>query len=609
MKTFAIILVSSVLLSLTSCGRSGISQRTVTDDIYYSPSSDPDAFTDATTYTTQPANTARSSSSSSRQSNTGSAQRQSNPPVNTQDYEWYGQNDGNSNYLGSERMEPVQDQSQYDTQQRSANGDTYITNNYGDNYYDDDDFYYSSRARRMYQPVFGATYFSPFYDPFNPFFYDPWMRPGLSVGIGFGGGWGFSPWNRPWGMGMGMGWGMGWGSPWYNPYNPWGWGGMGWGGGWGNPWYNPWCPWGMGGYGYGGFGYGHGGFAGGSDYSGGNIYYGHRNRTGTNTVTDPRPGYQSNVEDRSPRTGGTADDGPRVPRNNADDVLRDRSGNQSETGTARNNEVLRPAPAFQNPVRANSAAQEVQSGAAAGATTRPGAAGSSIPTAGQAAGAASEAGRLQPTYTRPSSIGAQQAPNSGPGMNAQSNRPSSGIQRPAQGPVNQPAPNAGPTRPGSVVDRSASTADRAGQSASTDRGYSPAPAPPSRGSVDRRVPYSGPRSAAPAPSSGSYRNYPSTSPSPGASPSRPGPTYNPGTRPSSPATSPSGGFRGPERAAPSRSPTRSSGGSFGGSRGSSPSRSYSAPSGGSRSSGGSYSGGGSRSSGGGSRSSGGSRPR
>ncbi len=302
---------------LASCGRTSVAHQSAHDDLYADPAAEVYDYANANEYSPY----------------------QENAAVNTESYRWYA---GDDQYLGGERLDGgyVDDGSLAgdggfagDPAARESwtdgSGNTIINNNYyGDVFGADAGFGgglgYTQRLNMFYRPTVGFGWGSAFYDPFYDPFWDPW-GPGLTVGVGFGwgGGWG---WNRPWGWNAGWGGGWGWNRPWgwgggwgwNNPWNnPWAWNaGWGWGGGWGyNPW-NPWCPTGVWGNPWGwntAF------------YDGGNrYYYGPRGSTATNSTTDPRSTYYSNLGDKPLRTGVVDENGNAVPRNPVSGGVKDR---------------------------------------------------------------------------------------------------------------------------------------------------------------------------------------------------------------------------------------------------------------------------------------------
>ncbi|MBK7855477.1 MAG: hypothetical protein IPJ79_11760 [Bacteroidetes bacterium] len=181
------------------------------------------------------------------------------------------------------------------TEQRDGN--TYVTNNYyeEDDYYD---YYYASRIRRFHRPLWGYSYYDPFYTNSYWYDYNPYSW-GTSIYLGYNW-WAPSAWYSPSYCNFGYG---------YNPWNGWGWS-IGWG-------YNPWNSWG----GYGWHGGYHNGYANGywngyydGYYNGlyngyynpyyfnsydqlsyNNVYYGPRRTTGSvnKTSTTPRSVGQS----------------------------------------------------------------------------------------------------------------------------------------------------------------------------------------------------------------------------------------------------------------------------------------------------------------------------
>ncbi len=205
-------------------------------------------------------------------------------------------------------------------QYSDGNGNTYVTNNYYNDYddngitYDDDyDYFYESRLRRFYNPYVGMSYFSGGYvDRFwygspaafwgQTIYYDPF--------------WG-SGWNSPWSINIGWGWNSWNWNRWNNWNNPWAHNHWGWNGGWNN-WNNPWAynsgcgwnnPWGWGNhvtyvyYNDGPY-YSNNNNNGGNGYSGNNsnTYYGPRNTHDnyggrvTNGNGSTRPGKGTSID-------------------------------------------------------------------------------------------------------------------------------------------------------------------------------------------------------------------------------------------------------------------------------------------------------------------------
>lgn len=283
-------------LVLASCSGTSYTQGSDYDDLYYDGSAYSYGNQDYSDY---------------------SSYGESAPQVNTDTYEWYDEpgetafgdesafREGDDIYYDEYDERGLPEESYYEDY--GYGGDTYVTNNY----YDDDPFFYSNSARRFYQPVAGAGFYSGCYSPYGYGFYDPWdpfWNPyggfGFNNGFGFGSGfgisvgfgYGYNAWGSPWGYNPYNPWGSPWG---YNPYNPWGGGFYSYYNPW-NPWntWNPYCP------PYGGY-YGYGAFYGG-DFLGSNntgYYYGHRGVTGNNTNSGSASEYISSFEGGEVRQG------------------------------------------------------------------------------------------------------------------------------------------------------------------------------------------------------------------------------------------------------------------------------------------------------------------
>ena len=84
------------------------------------------------------------------------------------------------------------------------NGNTYVTNNYYDDYYD---YEYSSRLRRFHQPNPGYSYYDDYYTNLYNYNYDPFMW-GTSIYMGYNWMWPSYSYFRPgWNFGIGLGFG------------------------------------------------------------------------------------------------------------------------------------------------------------------------------------------------------------------------------------------------------------------------------------------------------------------------------------------------------------------------------------------------------------------
>lgn len=250
MKIGYIAMLAALGFFSASCATQSASTRT-TDDIYYS-SGDAQTTTTETITTTTPESTDYSTYPGNSDN-----YEYAKEPETTDGYRMSGADLGSESYTDDE-------------------GNTYITNNYYDDYYGYDDYHYTSSINRFYSPYYGFSYYSPYYSPYyySPY-YDPW---GWNIGISFG--WGHSCYP------------YGYYDPWYGyGYYPYGYHPYG--------YYDPWYGYGYG-YGYGynsywngyhdgyydgyyGSGYGYGG--GYYGYDDGNYYYGPNTGTGSNTNT------------------------------------------------------------------------------------------------------------------------------------------------------------------------------------------------------------------------------------------------------------------------------------------------------------------------------------
>lgn len=207
-NTSAKLFVVLMGLSLASVAQNG----KYDDDVYYSPSK---------------AQSDKENNPQPSQSNTGSNVNDYSAPQQSQ-----GSSDSRFDYSNTEQREP----SSSTTEQRDGN--TYVTNNY----YDEDDYYdyyYASRIRRFHRPLWGYSYYDPFYTNSYWYDYNPYNW-GTSIYLGYNWwapsawyspsycsfGYGYNPWN-------GWGWSIGWG---YNPWNSWS--GYGWNGGYHNGYAN-----------------------------------------------------------------------------------------------------------------------------------------------------------------------------------------------------------------------------------------------------------------------------------------------------------------------------------------------------------------------------------
>ena len=241
------------------------------DDVYYSPSK---AQTEKENQNNQ----------STQQSNGSNASDYTAPQTQSS-------SDNRFDYSNSEQREP----SSTTTEQRDGN--TYVTNNYyeEDDYYD---YYYASRIRRFHRPLWGYSYYDPFYTNSYWYDYNPYNW-GTSIYLGYNWwapsawyspsycsfGYGYNPWN---GWGLSIGWG-------YNPWNSWS--GYGWHGGYHNGYANGYWNGYYDGYNnglYNGY-YNPYYFNSYDQLSYNNVYYGPRRNTGSvnKTSTTPRSVGQS----------------------------------------------------------------------------------------------------------------------------------------------------------------------------------------------------------------------------------------------------------------------------------------------------------------------------
>lgn len=214
------------------------------------------------------------------------------------------------------------------------NGTTYVTNNYYDSY--------SSQLDRWYNPVFGFSYFSPYYTGMSlsmPFYYSPGFSFSLSFGFGFG---------YPWYGGY---------YPGYNPYyayNPWY--------NWYNPWYYPYYGCGYYGSGYygnnycGGGYYGGGYYGDGGYYGSGNNYYGPHGSASSNTSGDgvrtfkmaddnsgSAHGTVVNVADPLPTSGNPAVKSASAPAINHSISGKSNSTNLNSPGDVKSGAIVLPS--------------------------------------------------------------------------------------------------------------------------------------------------------------------------------------------------------------------------------------------------------------------------
>jgi hypothetical protein len=103
------------------------------------------------------------------------------PPAAPSDYSGNNTNSDNSSYNSQQQDDYTQPESSSSSSYSDGQGNTYVTNNYYDDYYS---YEYSSRMRRFYNPVYGVNYYDPFYT--NQYWYDyspaSW---GVSIYLGY----------------------------------------------------------------------------------------------------------------------------------------------------------------------------------------------------------------------------------------------------------------------------------------------------------------------------------------------------------------------------------------------------------------------------------------
>ncbi|MDD5571555.1 MAG: hypothetical protein PHD97_10455, partial [Bacteroidales bacterium] len=201
MKTIKNILPLVVILALGACNTT---RNTATyDDVYYNPKTD--KTTKAPVYSQPSSNTSSDSKDAGYNSNQGQTLKAEDSIPSS----------ANSDYNNS-RQSTTESYS-------DENGNTYVTNNYYDDYYD---YSYAARMRRFYEPSYGYSYYDDYYTNMYWYSYNP-MDWGVSIYLGYH--WvspffymGYSPW---WHYSSWYMW-----DPWYSPYYsyyPWyhhGWG-------------------------------------------------------------------------------------------------------------------------------------------------------------------------------------------------------------------------------------------------------------------------------------------------------------------------------------------------------------------------------------------------
>jgi hypothetical protein len=175
------------------------------------------------------------------------------------------QEPANADYAPTSPQEVTQQENQPADVKSSDNytqsgGDTYINNNYYDDYYD---YAYASRLRRFHSNYYFPSSYNDFYTNMYWYDYNPWN---WGTSIYFNSGW-FGP-----SFGMSFGWGW--------PYYSYGLGGYPYYGGYGNGYYDGYYNGLYNGY-YGGIGHSGWYYNEGSWYSNdNNYYYGHRGQSG-----------------------------------------------------------------------------------------------------------------------------------------------------------------------------------------------------------------------------------------------------------------------------------------------------------------------------------------
>ena len=221
-KTLVLIAMTSFLVS---CKSTLQTQNSFDDDVYGKKGGAVQATSDQPSRSNRPTEPAKTYT----ETNNGSNQDQVNnytSPDNRSSVSNYDSN-GNNNYQngqGYDQNNQSYDQNNSNSQSNTdGNGNTYVTNNYYDDYYD---YEYASRLRRFNDYNMGYGYYDDYYTNSYWYNYDPGFW-GVSIYTGYNWWWP-SYYSRPWyGYGCGCGYGGGY-----------------WGGGYG--------------YGYGGYGYGNG---------------------------------------------------------------------------------------------------------------------------------------------------------------------------------------------------------------------------------------------------------------------------------------------------------------------------------------------------------------
>ena len=281
MKNLKSLFGIAIILTASACTSTYHAGTTPNDDVYYS-AKDNAAVNQQTYPTTQaaPANNYSNGNNSNDQNNSTYSNTDQNSTNQNQAY-----TDPNNNGNGSTNDYNNSSQS------TDSKGNTYVTNNYYDDYYD---YQYSSRIRRFYTPAIGYNYYDPFYT--NSYWYD--YSPasyGVSIYLGYN-----------------------WWAPTYYYYQPFCYGGFsnGYGYGYGYGYY-PHSYWGYNSGGYGGY---YGGYSGyyGNNYNHGyndgyyNGYYaGNSNPYYYNSYdnTSHYYGPRGSLGDNSPRGGGRTSTG------------------------------------------------------------------------------------------------------------------------------------------------------------------------------------------------------------------------------------------------------------------------------------------------------------
>lgn len=255
MKTYHFISLAAIVLALGSCTTSRISNAPF-DDAYYSPKNAPKPTEVVVVKSNEPI---QQGSTTLYQNQEPSANNQVTDKRNFTAAQQQYINQNNDTLLLSEPDRQVS--TDYSTE--------YETVEYDDYY----DFSYSQRLRRFHNPIYGFSYYDPFYTDLYYNTYDPFY---WGSSLYFGLNWNFGPsWGFNWGLGFGYpyynSWYSPWGCNWYSPYY------------WGSPYL----------YGYGSYWLGYNnGYWNGNNYGGSNwgnnwndnSYYGRRTSRGSTNV-------------------------------------------------------------------------------------------------------------------------------------------------------------------------------------------------------------------------------------------------------------------------------------------------------------------------------------